>query len=225
MVINPKELVKMIDVSMLQTVNTEEDIQFLIDTTKKYRFICAFALPCYSQTLVEAFKDEDIMVGAPVGFPSGAELSEVKAFQAQTLYDIGCDEFDMVMNIGWLKSRKFHEVEKDIQGVYQVIKEKPLKVIIEAMYLTDDELVNACKIVMNSGAEFIKTGTGWAPKPTEIRHIEIIAKTVKGKLKIKAAGGIRDYETICKMYDRGVSRFGVSLNSGIKIVEEALVKE
>jgi deoxyribose-phosphate aldolase len=224
MKINPKELVKMIDVSMLQSVNTEADIQFLIETTKKYQFICAFALPCYSQTLVEAFKDEEIMVGAPVGFPTGAEITEVKVFQAKTLYDIGCDEFDMVMNIGWLKSKQFGKVEKDIQAVYQIIDGKPLKVIVEAMYLTDDELTDACKIVMNSGAEFIKTGTGWASKPTEIRHVEIMSKTIQGKIKLKAAGGIKDYETLCKMHDLGVSRFGVSLSSGIKIVEEARSK-
>jgi deoxyribose-phosphate aldolase len=225
MKIHPKELVKMIDVSLLQSVNTETDIQFLIQATKQYQFICAFALPCYSQTLVEAFKDEDIMVGAPVGFPTGAELTEVKVFQARTLYEIGCDEFDMVMNIGWLKSRLYQKVENDILAVYRVLNGKPLKVIIEAMYLTDDEIRDACKIIMNSGAEFVKTGTGWAPKPTEIRHIEIMTKVVQGKIKLKAAGGIKDYETLSKMQELGVSRFGLSLSSGIKIVEEALLKQ
>lgn len=221
MKINPKELVKMIDVSLLQSVNTEADIQYLIEMTKKYKFICAFALPCYSQILVEAFKDEDIMVGAPVGFPTGAELTEVKVFQARTLYEIGCDEFDMVMNIGWLKSRLYQKVENDILAVYRVLNGKPLKVIIEAMYLTDDEIRDACKIIMNSGAEFVKTGTGWASKPTEIRHVEIMTKVVQGRIKLKAAGGIRDYKTVCAMHDLGVTRFGVSVKSGIKILEEA----
>lgn len=219
--IKPEQLVKMIDVSALKTTNTEDDLQFLVNTTKKYRFICAFALSCYSAMLVEAFKDDDILVGAPIGFPSGAEMPEIKAFQAKTLYDIGCDEFDMVMNIGWLKSKQYQKVEKDIQAVYQVIQEKPLKVIVEAMYLTEDELREACKIVMNSGAEFIKTGTGWAPKPTELRHIEIMAQTTQGKIKMKAAGGIRDYQTVCTMHEMGVSRFGVGVKSGIKIVQEA----
>jgi len=224
MVIQPDQLVKMIDVSVLQTVNTEDDVQFLIEAAKKYHFICAFALPCYSATLIEAFKGDDILVGGPVGFPSGAEITEVKAFQAQTLYNIGCDEFDMVMNIGWLKSRQYRKVEEDIQAVYRAIQGKPLKVIVEAMYLTDHELKEACKIVMNSGAEFIKTGTGWASKPTELRHIEIISQEINGKIKIKAAGGIRDYDTVCSMYEMGVSRFGVGVKSAIKILQEARSK-
>ncbi|MCX6089188.1 MAG: deoxyribose-phosphate aldolase [Candidatus Atribacteria bacterium] len=211
----------MMDVSVLQAVNTETDIQFLIETARKYHFYCTFALSCYSATLVEAFKDEDILVGAPIGFPSGGEMSEIKAFQAMTLYDVGCDEFDMVMNVGWLKSRQYGRVENDIKAVYEAIKDRPLKVIVEAIYLTDQELVDACKIIMNSGAEFIKTGTGWASKPTELRHIEIIAKTVGKKIKIKAAGGIKNYETVCKMHDMGVVRFGVSVKSGIEIVKEA----
>lgn len=221
----PIEIAKMLDVSVLQTVNTETDIQLLIDTAKKYHFICVFALSCYSATLVEAFKDHDILVGAPIGFPTGAEMPEIKEFQAKKLYDIGCDEFDMVLNVGLLKSKQFGKVENDIKAVYNAINGRPLKVIVEAMYLTDEELVDACKIVMNSGAEFVKTGTGWAPKPTELRHIEIIAKTVDDKIKIKAAGGIRDCNTIFKMHDMGVTRFGVGVKSGIEIMEEAYARQ
>lgn len=215
-----KEIVKMMDVSVLKTTDTEMDIKSLIDAAKKYRFVCTFGLPCYSAMLVEAFKDDDIMVGAPIGFPTGAEITEIKAVQAQKLYDIGCDEFDMVMNVGFLKSKQFKKVESDISEVYKVINKKPLKVIVEAMYLTDEELVDACKIVMNSGAEFVKTGTGWAQKPTELRHIEIMARVVDGRIKIKAAGGIRDYSTICKMHEMGVSRFGIGLKSAIEILNE-----
>lgn len=225
MIIKPEEIAKMVDVSLLQTVNTESDIKMLIDTARKYRFICTFALPCYSSMLVEAFKDDDIMVGAPVGFPTGAEMTEIKVLQAKMLYEVGCDEFDMVMNIGWLKSGQFGKVEKDIKAVYDSIGGRPLKVIVEAMYLTDAELADACKIVMNSGAEFIKTGTGWATKPTEFRHIEIMARTIDGKIKIKAAGGIRDYETLCKMHKMGVSRFGVGVKSGIEIMEEVYSRQ
>ena len=219
--IKPYEVARMLDVSLLQTVNTEMDLQLLIESAKKYHFICAFALSCYSATLVEALKEVDTLVGAPIGFPSGAEMPEIKAFQAKTLYDIGCDEFDMVLNVGWLKSGQFGKVERDIKAVYDVIFGKPLKVIVEAMCLTDKELIDACSIVMNSGAEYIKTGTGWAQKPTEFSHIETIVKTVDGKIKIKASGGIKDYDTLCRMHDMGVSRFGVGVKSGIGIIEDA----
>lgn len=223
--ITSKEIVKMMDVSTLKTTDTEMDIKALIDAAKKFRFVCTFALPCYSSMLVEAFKNEDIMVGAPIGFPSGAEITEIKVAQAKKLYDIGCDEFDMVMNVGFLKSKQFKKVERDICQVYSAINGRPLKVIVEAMYLTDEELTDACKIVMNSGAEFVKTGTGWAQKPTELRHIEIMARVVDGRIKIKAAGGIRDYSTICKMYEMGVSRFGIGLNSALEIMKEVTMRQ
>jgi len=223
--LKPYEAARMIDVSVLKTTSTEIDIQMLVDSAKKYHFICAFSLSCYLPTLVKELKGSDTLVGAPIGFPSGAEMSEIKAFQAKTLYDIGCDEFDMVLNVGWLKSGEFDKVEKDIRAVHDVISGKPLKVIVEAMYLTDKELVDACSIVVNSGADYIKTGTGWAEKPTEFSHIETMVKAVKGKIKIKAAGGIKDYDTLCRMHDMGVSRFGVGVNSGISIVEEALLKQ
>ena len=210
---------------MLQTVSTETDVELLIESSKKYHFICAFALSCYLPKLVQVLKEVDTLVGAPIGFPSGAELPEIKAFQAKTLYDIGCDEFDMVLNVGWLKSKQYGKVERDIKAVYNVISGKPLKVIVEATYLTEKELIDACHIVINSGAEYVKTGTGWAPNPTELSHIETMVKAVDGKIKIKAAGGIKDYDTLCRMHEMGVSRFGVGVKSGIEIMEEARLRQ
>jgi deoxyribose-phosphate aldolase len=215
----------MIDVSVLQTVSTETDLALLIESSKKYHFICAFALSCYLPALVDALKEVDTLVGAPIGFPSGAEMTQIKSFQAKTLYDVGCDEFDMVLNVGWLKSGQFGKVERDIKAVYDVISGKPLKVIVEATYLTEKELIDACHIVMDSGADYIKTGTGWAPKPTEYSHIETMFKTVDGRIKIKAAGGIKDYDTLSKMHEMGVSRFGVGVKSGIGIMEEAYLMQ
>jgi deoxyribose-phosphate aldolase len=206
---------------VLQTFNTEQDVNQLIRIAREYRFICVFALPCYSPMLVEAFKDEETLVGAPIGFPTGGETSEVKAFQARCAFALGCDEFDMVMNVGQLKSKRLREVASDIDAVYGQIGGKPLKVIVEAPYLTDEELETACRIVMDSGADFVKTGTGWASKPTELHHIEIMARTVAGKIKMKAAGGVRDYETLLRMKEMGVSRFGIGLASAISIMKDA----
>ncbi len=219
--IPPDSLAQMIDVSILQTDNTASDLHFLIETAKKYRFICAFSLPCYLPELVSALHPHGLHVGAPIGFPTGAELSGVKAFQARTLYEVGCDEFDMVMNVGFLKSGRFAEVAADIKAVRDEIHGKLLKVIVESMLLTDSELADACRIVADSGADYVKTGSGWAGKPTEMKHVDIMAKTVGGKIKIKAAGGIRDYETVCRMHELGVTRFGVGVKSGIALMEQA----
>lgn len=221
MALTPHEVARFIDVSALQTNNTEDEIQELIRIARDYHFICAFSLPYYLPTLVKAFEKDDILVGAPIGFPTGAEPTEVKVFQAKNSYKAGCDEFDMVMNIGALKSRRYDIVERDISEVYGSIGGKPLKVIVEAPYLTDAELETACKIVVESGAMYVKSGTGWAANPTELRHIEIMAKTVAGKIKIKAAGGIRNYATLKTMWEMGVSRFGIGMKSAVAIVTEA----
>ena len=217
----PADVAKLIDISVLQTYNTENDVKELIRIAREYRFICVFALPCYSPLLVEAFENEETLVGAPIGFPTGGETSAVKAFQARQAYELGCDEFDMVMNVGQLKSGKYREVASDIAAVISEIGGKPLKVIVEAPYLTDEELENACRIVMDSGADFVKTGTGWASKPTELHHIEIMARTVGGRIKMKAAGGVRDYETLLRMKELGVSRFGIGLASAVTIMKDA----
>lgn len=224
MALNPTDVARVIDISALQTYNTEDEVQQLVKAARDYHFVCAFTLPYYLPTLIKAFEKDDTLVGAPIGFPTGAEPSDVKAFQARRSYELGCDEFDMVMNVGALKSKRFDVVEKDIAAVYREIGGKPLKVIVEAPYLTDAELEAACKIVLASGAMYVKSGTGWAPKPTEFKHIEIMAKIVSGKIKLKAAGGIRDYDMLKRMWDMGVSRFGISMKPAIAIVKEAAAK-
>jgi len=215
-----EQVAKMLDVSVLQATNTKSDIEKLIIAARQYQFICIFSLPCYLPDLIAAMKNTPINVGAPIGFPTGAETTQIKAFQAKSLLEIGCKEFDMVMNIGWLKSGLYNKVIHDIRVVRESIGNQPLKVIIEVTYLSDSEIIDACKIVMDSSAEYVKTGTGWAPMPTTMNHIKIMTQTVHDKIKIKAAGGICDYQTICRMYEMGVSRFGVSLKSGIQIMQQ-----
>lgn len=222
--IDSKQIARMIDVSDLKTFTTLKNIEKLIETAKKYNFICAFALPCYSALLVDAFKNDDISVGATIGFPTGAETTRIKVKQTEEFLSFGCDELDMVMNIGYLKSKRYDEVAKDIGAVYNAAQGKPLKVIVEAMYLEESELIDACKIVMDSGAKFVKTGTGWAPKPTTFKHIEIMSKAVGDSIKIKAAGGVRDLTTLLKMRELGVRRFGIGVQAGISIMEEAKEK-
>ena len=222
MLITPESFARMVDISALRTADTEWDMRLLADTAMTYRFKCVFALSSHIPLLLDLLRDTGTGVGAPIGFPSGAEMTEFKAMQARRLAELGCDEFDMVMNISWLKSGKFREAERDIAAVRDAIGARPLKVIVESMYLTESELADACKIVMDSGADYIKTGTGWAPAPTELRHVEIIARETAGKIRIKAAGGIRDLDTVRRMCEMGVTRFGVSVRTGISLMEELI---
>jgi deoxyribose-phosphate aldolase len=133
-----------------------------------------------------------------------------------------CDEIDMVMNIGKLRSGELAEVEADVRAVIETVHPIPVKVIIEIMYLTMEETVQACGICLRTGAAFIKTGTGWANRGTTLEDVRLVKSLVGDRIKIKASGGIRDLNTLVDMYDAGARRFGVNLKSGVKIVEECL---
>ena len=160
-------------------------------------------------------------MGGAVGFPHGNELTELKVLSAKMQKDMGCGEIDMVQNVTALKNGDYDEVGKDIAAVKAAIGDTPLKVILEISYLTDDEICRASEIAVNNGAAFVKTGTGWGDKPTTVRHIELIRNTIGDSARIKAAGGVRDLETMLAMIDAGCTRFGIGVNSTEKILKQA----
>lgn len=216
------DIKKMIDVSLLRSDVTVEEIKKFIEEIKKYRFMGCFVMPCYTKMLINAFKnDKDILVGGVVGFPTGADTTECKVKQVEEFINMGSGELDMVINIGYLKSGLYKEAEKDIKSVARASRGYLLKVILEVSLLTDNEIKKGCEIVANSGAEFVKTGTGWTKVPTSLHHIEVIKEAICNKIKIKAAGGINSLNTFLEMYKLGVSRFGIGLNSAINILKEA----
>ena len=137
----------------------------------------------------------------------------------------GCDEIDVVMNIGKLRSGELVEVDSDVRAVIETVHPIPVKVIIEVMCLTPEETRHACAICVRSGAAFVKTGTGWAELSTTLQDVQLIKSLVDDSIQIKASGGIRDLDGMVKMYEAGARRFGVNIKSGIKIVEEALSAE
>ena len=202
------ELARLVDISAVRTESSLTEVENIIQAAREYRFICVFAmpsmLPYVSQGLSET---DDVGIGGVVGFPSGGESTDSKVWQAAELKNKGCDEIDMVMNIGKLKSGLYEEVIMDIKSVKEVVHPLPLKVIIEVSLLSDAEIVKASEIVMESGADFIKTGTGWAGV-TSMRHVKLIKDTVGNRIKLKVAGGVRSLETLEAMYNAGVTRFG-----------------
>lgn len=219
-----KNIAGMMDLSCVQTYNTEKDIASLVSAAKKYKCKCVSTLPCYISKVVQLLGDDaEILVVGNIGFPSGGDTTNSKVAQAKELINLGCDEFDMVMNVGWLKSRKYAAVKQDIISVVDVAMGKPVKVILEVSCLTDYEIQKACEICIKAGATFVKTGTGWNGKTT-MEQIRLIKSVVGDRIKIKAAGGIRDLNTLLNMYRQGVTRFGVNLNSGISILKECSVR-
>ena len=217
-----KVLPRMIDISCVKTDSTMEEMQRMVALAKKYKFICCFAMPYYSAWLVDQLKDApDTIVGGTVGFPHGNDLTVIKVMSAKLQKQIGCSEIDMVQNVTALKNGDYDQVGKDIAAVKAAVGETPLKVILETSYLTDDEICRGAEIAVKNGAAFVKTGTGWGNRPTTVEQIKLIRATIGESARIKAAGGVRDLETVLAMIDAGCSRFGIGVNSSISILREA----
>jgi deoxyribose-phosphate aldolase len=221
MLLSAKEIAKMIDLSCVRTKSSKSDIEQMVDAALKYGFGQVSVLQCfipYTRTLLKS--TDKVRVVGNVSFPSGSDSTTFKVIQAREMLLAGCDEIDMVMNIGMLRSGELEEVESDVRAVIETAHPIPVKVIIEIMDLTTEETLQACGICLRSGASFVKTGTGWAQRGTTLDDVRLVKSIVGDQIKIKASGGIRDLSTLVEMYKAGASRFGVNLRSGIQIVEE-----
>ncbi len=215
------DIARAIDASALKFETSHDDLMKLVQACKQYDFGCAFIWQAYSEELRDLLKGTSTEFGTSLAFPSGQETTENKVFQAKYFVSLGAHQIDMVMNVGWLKSGFYDRVAADISAVREACAGTSLKVIIEAMLLTDEEIVKASEIVRDCGADYVKSGTGFSAAPTTLHHIALMKKTVGDRCKIKAAGGVRSVETILKMRALGCDRFGIGLASAVSIMQEA----
>jgi deoxyribose-phosphate aldolase len=221
MKLSARDIARMVDISAVRTPHGEAEIREMVENAKKHRFIAVHVLPCWVSFLRELLAGEkDIMAGAPVGFPSGAHRTEIKVAEAGLLIQDGVQEMDMVLNVGRLHSGHLEYVGKDIRAVVEAAGATPVKVIIEAPYLSQDEIKRACELCIKAGAAYVKTSTGWVPNGSTLEMIQLITSFVGNAIKVKAAGAIRDLDTVVKMYRMGVARFGINLNSAMEIVRQ-----
>lgn len=218
------DIARSIEISVVQSNHSLTDLNNAAALAIKYDFSVVYSLPCFTRELSDILKGSNSAVGAVISFPSGGEMTPVRVCQAQRLLENGAEEYDMVMNLGYLKAGRFNEVREDIEAVKKVIGSHPLKVIMEVGHLTEDELRSACSILVDGGADYAKTGTGWLSAPTTFRHIEIMSEVIKGRIKMKASGGVRGLDMLTRMYDMGVSRFGIRMDAAVAIYEEAVAK-
>jgi deoxyribose-phosphate aldolase len=209
------ELNRYIDHTLLKSTATERDIIKLCSEAETYNFYSVCVNSCYVPLAKEALKDTEVKICTVIGFPLGATATEAKVFEAIKAVEQGADEIDMVLNIGFLKSNNYVAVLKDISAVKNAIGKTPLKVILEISELSKNEIVKASEICIDAQADFVKTSTGFSKSGATLTAVKIIKKTVKNKAKIKASGGIRDFDTASKYIDIGVDRLGTS--SGINI--------
>lgn len=223
MILKVNDIAKMFDLSCVRTTSSEKEIIDLISNAKKYKIGQVSVMQCFIPLVKDLLgKDSEIKVVGNVSFPSGSDSTSLKVKQAEELVLEGCNEIDMVINVGKLLSKRYQEVQEDIAAVVGASNKLPVKVIIETPYLNPAEIKKACELIMNTGAAFVKTGTGWTPKGTTVEDVKVIKGFVKDNLKIKASGGIRDLDTLLEMYRQGAVRFGVNLLSGRKILEDCI---
>jgi deoxyribose-phosphate aldolase len=220
-----QEIAALIDLSCVRTHNTKSDIEDLVNCARQYEIGQVTVLQTYLPYVKELLAGQSkIRLSGNVGFPSGADSTSLKVFQARELAAEGCDEIDMVMNVGRFLSGGYAEAEADIRAVVEAAHPLPVKVIIELFYLDPGQVAKACELCIRAGAAFVKTCTGWVGSGTTVEDVKWIKSIVGDRIQIKASGGIRDLETLVAMYKAGARRFGVNLRSGVKIVEECASK-
>ena len=214
------EINKYIDHTLLKPTATEKDIINLCKEAIEYKFYSVCVNSCYVRLAREFTKNSNVKVCSVVGFPLGAMSTKSKVFEAKQAVEDGAQEIDMVMNIGFLKSQNFLAVLKDIADVKNAIGRIPLKVILEISELSKNEIIKASEICLDAKADFVKTSTGFSKSGATLTAVRIMKKTVRDNAKIKASGGIRDYDTAIKYIESGADRLGTS--SGIAIVNKQL---
>ncbi len=187
-----------------------DDIQKLCDEAKTQGFYAVCVNGCHVSLAKKALENSKVKLAAVIGFPLGAMSTKTKVFEAKDCVLNGADEIDMVINIGWLKSKMYEAVGNEIQAIKLAIGDKILKVILETCYLTDAEKEKACSLSVEAGADFVKTSTGFGSGGATFEDVILMKRVVGNKAKIKASGGIKDKETALKYIELGVSRIGTS---------------
>lgn len=207
-------LASYIDHTLLKPTATKVDILQLCNEAKQYHFASVCVNPCWVKLCAETLKDSGVKICTVIGFPLGANTSEIKAQEAALAIKEGASEVDMVINIGALKEGNIDYVYQDILAVRKASEGKTLKVIIETSYLTDEEKKTVCRLCAKAGADFVKTSTGFSSAGATVEDVKLMKKA--SGIKVKASGGVRTKEDALKMIEAGASRLGAS--AGVKIV-------
>ncbi len=214
-----KNLNKHIEHTLLKQDAKLEDFIKLFNEAKEHQFLGVCINPAYVKLAKEHLKDSDVKVVTVIGFPLGANRSDVKAFETSKAVENGADEIDMVINVTAMKNKDYNFVVNDIKAVKAACQDKPLKVILETDLLEKDEIKKACELCIEAKADFVKTSTGFVKGGVgaKAEDVKLMYETVSPYgLKVKASGGIRDKEAALKMLEAGAERLGTS--SGVKIV-------
>lgn len=220
MKLTAEQLAKKIDHTLVRPEAVEKDIEKICEEAKKYKFMSVVVSPCYIELAKGFLTGSAVKVGTVVGFPFGGSTPEAKAFEAHDAVLRGVDDIDMVINVGALKSGNLELIQDEIEGVVSASLKKRVivKVIFETCYLDEEQKRAACLISERAGANFVKTSTGFGPEGATVEDVKLLRSCVSSRIGVKAAGGIRTYNTVLKMLKSGATRIGTS--AGVKIMKE-----
>ncbi len=225
------ELAKSIDFALLKPDATVDDVSKFCRKALEYNFASVFVNPCYVPIISNLLKGSSVKAGVAIGFPLGASTTSIKRLEVEDAIERGAREVDMVINIGALKSGQLDVVQRELATIVDLTRKKEveesagtilIKVILETCYLTDAEKKAACRMVEESGADFVKTSTGFGPSGATPYDVRFLRESVSSKVGVKASGGIRSLEKVISLLDAGASRIGTS--SGVEIITKFLAK-
>ena len=204
-----KEMLTHVDHTLLTQTATWDEIRQILDDAMKYKVASA----CIQASYVKEASDYvagKLAICTVIGFPNGYDTTASKVFMAKDAINNGASEVDMVINIGWLKDKRYDELEAEIREIKEAVGDKLLKVIIETCLLTDEEKIKMCEIVTKAGADYIKTSTGFSKAGATFEDIKLFSEHVGKNVRIKAAGGISSLEDAYKFLELGADRLGTS---------------
>ena len=214
-----KNLSKYIDHTLLKQDATITMIEKLCNEANEYNFFSVCVNSCYVSDVKKFLQNSSVKVCSVVGFPLGAMSTKAKTYEAQIAIEEGADEIDMVINIGWVKSKQYDRVKDDILSLNNICKNITLKVIFETALLNEEEILKISEISKEVGVGFVKTSTGFSSRGASLEDINLMKSVVKDSVEIKASGGIRSYEKAIEMISAGATRLGTS--SGIAIINNS----
>lgn len=207
---NKQDILKKVDHTILSQTAKWEDVKKICDDGIKYNVASVCIPPCHVEE-AKKYVGDKLKICTVIGFPNGYNTTNVKVYETLSAIESGADEIDMVINIGYLKDKRYNDIENEIKSIKNVCGSKVLKVIIETCLLTDEEKIKMCEIVDKSGADYIKTSTGFSTSGATFEDIKIFKESLKGSnLKIKAAGGVKSFEDAEEFIKLGADRLGTS---------------
>jgi deoxyribose-phosphate aldolase len=215
--LTPAQLAAFIDHTLLKPDASLAQIQKICAEAREHHFFSVCVNGSWVATAYQLLEDSDVKIASVVGFPLGAMSSDAKRFETEAAIDDGASELDLVLNIARLKAGDDKYVLREIIDVVEAADERTVKVILETCLLTDEEKVRACHLVVESGAHFVKTSTGFSTGGATIADVKLMRETVGPKFGVKASGGIRDMTTALAMIEAGATRLGTS--AGVAIVQ------